>query len=902
MGWAKKTWKSAKKAVKKAVKSVTKFVKKVVDVVVSALKKVWDKVIMPILDAIMEFLGIKDEDVTMVAANTQPLFTEDMAFLTKDDVFLRASMHSTDFVEAIKEVILDGRHNDYRGYYRYGKDGYTRGLPTVEYGGAVATVGYDAIMDLWNEHVGIHNLPKDLLKYEDLPLSFSEFELAQNTPRELVTTDILKSYALTKDRNIYFDGSYNWEIDWLSLVTETTITVMPENPDEENPEGNTEYLVDSSRLNQYFQSTKPTLTYRFEEVEVPPEPPVEGEEPPLVPPEPVYETVRVTTLHFEHHPELIYTFDSVVRESGSSVDLAPDSGGMPITVTGKAVFGTINEWTLGHDETSNAYDLVATGEVTDPLFKPDLRVLSGVIENSLHEFSRFTFTVNNPRYTPYPEDLDHVFRYIREKKDVDDNFTGAGADTDVDLIYGIDYGDAVPIVVLKNESVWIDSNKSSQDYITSKKLLKYMTMDIDSLLSTIKDNESAGDVTTAAIRFGTDILSENQACRLYSYNFFKFFYKNQVISKADWDSALVGSTITRPQDGGVVTIPVSGKETFNQYVIKEGSFNSTISMNYIDRYRKTITPAEAKKKGFIELSTTDEDVTFTKHLGNNQVEVIFVKKLIGSYVIKPLESKKAEVAMMTHSKSDNVDVQSGFIIPLIRGVMKTITPLQLEEVRARSAYLTVFSGTYEKIRWYKTAKFLKIIVTVIAIVVFILTLPAGGSPGVALYATLTAALTFAGLKALVIKLVVAYAVTRIAAYAIERALLALGADEWAAVVALIAATAAAYYGGNALGGDVSWSTALLKSAQAVGQAFGKIQMDTLKDLNSDMTKFMDDFELQSEENQQLLKELEMPLQAKLRQYIAESPELFFGRTEADTTEALLMGDAETSVDLDHIFI
>lgn len=949
MGW-KKIGKSVKKAVKKAVKAVVKFVDKVVNEISNALQKVWKQVIVPILEAIMNFLGFKDEEVIVVAANTQPLFDEKTSFLVKDDVFLKNAMRDNNIFETIKDVIISGRHNDFRSFYRYGREKYFLGLPDVSYGAAQSTEGrLEELLDFWKIHCVTYGFSNPYTTVASLPLSYYDIHIVESNTQDSILLEVYKSYAPALEIGHISLDEKVWKLHWDTLTTSIIVVSPSEDGDIANETLN--FSVKAIRSNQFYAAPAPVLkagmvTENIDvttteivetEVEVTRQKldPETGE--PMVDPEtnePIMETVieivseEVTVVTptptrvagftvsagvTEDTDEFVFTLNGSALTPTSATELPSTMDGALVKVTGPTVFGSTVHWRLDYDSSLKRWSVVPTTSESRASQKLGEVTLTGSVLNHLAEYVQATFRVNSTAYTPYPDNLDHTFEYrTQTESEGGESFTGNGVSSDPDSIYGASFNEIMPIVLLKNSGTWIDANKGSTGYLTSEKLLTYMKMDMDSLIKGVKKDTDTTEVTTLAIRFGIDALTENQACKRYIFEFFDYLRGLQIVSKADFEASAGTRTtvVTTVGAAGVtsrqetVTIgQAAPKLVFNHYSFEEGSFNCTMSMGYVDRTSGTLPLSGARKKGYVEISHTDEDLTITKHLGGGAYRQLFVRKLGGSYVIRPTQAGgKAELAMMTLAKSDDVNVTQSFVVPIVRGLYYKVPTLQREEVRARSAYLTVFSGTYEKIKWYKTAKFMKTIGIIITVVVAVLTFYLGPGPSMGVAAFFAALTTYAGVQALIINLIVAYAISRIASYAIEKVLIAFGADEWAAIAALIGSAVAAYYGAGALGMQQSWSMAVLQGTQATASAFTKIKSEEFGEMAKDFQDFMKNYDIESKENQDRLKELNIPLQAKMTEYLVESPDSFFGRVEADTTDAFLTEDVLSSIDFEHIFI
>lgn len=248
---------------------------------------------------------------------------------------------------------------------------------------------------------------------------------------------------------------------------------------------------------------------------------------------------------------------------------------------------------------------------------------------------------------------------------------------------------------------------------------------------------------------------------------------------------------------------------------------------------------------------------------------------------------------MSFTDSDDPDVYKSFVIPIMVGPFKSIKPLEREEVIARCQFLTVMSGTYKDIRWYKTESFLTFIGIVIIIVVTIFTWGSGTAPAAALVAAGTAAAMTYAMQMLILA-IIQYAKTRLIGLILEKLLTALGAGEWAALVATIAVAAMSY------GAGADLSTITLDLVKATSE-YAKVRTDSeMKGLNLEMGSLSSELDKVNKEHEEAMKSMEVKNVlglSMLNTYKAESPELFFSRAEFDTTELLASFDAFMGLEL-----
>lgn len=890
MGFGKKLKKAFKKVggiFKKAWKAISKLVETVAKAIVDALKWVWKDIIMPILDFIANLLGLKDKDLIQVSANTQPLFDEKLAWLFNDNIILKSLLHGTDVVDEMRATILYGQHNDVRAYARYGEKHYYRGLPTVTLSAGKTTNTDASILGMWKIHCDLYGYPNPFTTVESLPIRDYRFDIAEPTADSVVLTELLTNYryntadnTLVSNGNLYFviEGTRTVELVKIGDDPNYDPTTPDDDPDQESMLTEivtVNWTLQAERADQYVQSALPTIK--------------DGSTLVLAP-------IMVGDYTINDEPL------GIPVQTGAEIDLSdiPDTE-FPLTL---AFTEPVREgYTVDFEITRTEYTDPITSEVTlsfeiiageleaDPLNNPDIVLLSGSVQDALAPYFQFTFYVTDPEYSPYPDNTDYQFNYqVPQERTTDADFTGGGSNDSIFENYPEDFMDALPVVILKEEGQWADHDKSSTGYVTGNKLLTKIGLQIQPLIDGIRSSSPDADeeLQTAVFRLGVDIMSKNQGCLAYVFEFLNFIHATSIASKNDFDNS------DREDAEGAI----QGRTT-NNIMLQEGSFNSSYQYSYSTR--AAVTDIPVKRRGFYETTATNSDYTITRHNGDGTGVRLFFKSLAGAYVITPTGSPKAKMAAMSFTESDDPDYNSSFVIPIMVGAFRKITPLQREEVIARSQWLTVTSGTYEKLRWYKSPAFLQIIGVIIIIVVTIVTWGAGSG-----YAAAIAAAMTAGVAALVtvvvsiaIQMIIAYAKTRLIMFILQKILSQFAGQEWAQVIAMIAAAVAAYYVG---GMDVT--EIVLNITQASTEYYGRELASEAKQLATEIQSTQTSLEVLGAEHQAAMDSMTInPIGlSALYDYKAESPELFFSRVEMDSTTLLSSFDSLMGLELDLDFM
>lgn len=829
MGGAKKIFKK----VKKLWKSVSKLISGITEVLNKALKGLVN-VLRSTLDAVMGFLGFKDEIVTMVAGNTQSLMDEEIGFTFKENIILRAAIQDLSFVDTMRETIIEGQHNDFRRYFRYGEKGYYLGLPTVQYGAGTAFEVDKLKHQIWEQHCITHKLPNDIKLGSPLPVKDEDFEVEQVDIRTLIMRSLASKYKVNESAGTITEGQDTYYVDWKTMVTSSSVT-EDNDPDDTWDLIQTRYSVSGTNSDKYVATSDPMYSPTSNKITFP-----------------------------SNNGAFKYVMNGVSYNDGTSVVWDSSMHGKMITLQPDvARKGYPSSWIPREDDGTVKITVSSVEERSS--HEPPKKDFTGVVYDTLGRHINYSFKVTNGRYTPYPNNLTHTFSYSRKVPYAGDNYyTGNGANNPVQELST--FADVMPVVLFKNSGVWVDSDKKSEWYKTSTKLLKTIGVDLQILLDNIRDSDggAASNVTTMAFRLGVDLLSENQECLKYCFNFFEYLYFNSVVSKKDYETS---SNKGRGTD-------------LNIYSIQEGSFNIAYSTNYIT---KTVETGVANKRNHYEVVLSGDNCTIYKYIGGGKREKLYIAGLIGYYSIYIPKAKKSDVAAISFQKSEDPDVTSNFVLPMLNGLLKTLTPLEREAVVTRGNYLTVFSADYQKIRWYKTAKFMKVIGFVIAVVVAIVTW--NPSAGAAISAAWAAgAVAFAGY--LITNLAIALVTSKVAQIIIEQVISALGDNALAYIVAIAAAAVAAYYGGKLLNKPIEVSDALLSSARVSSQVYSSRIQSLLEDISGRFDKLLSDYADISKEHQRALEELSPKNSLNILELIVDTPERYFSKADMDTTELL----------------
>lgn len=304
--------------------------------------------------------------------------------------------------------------------------------------------------------------------------------------------------------------------------------------------------------------------------------------------------------------------------------------------------------------------------------------------------------------------------------------------------------DMLPIVELRNNRVNVADNTTTELYAQSRDMLELIGVDIHTLTDSLMENPDIGNVEDAYIYFGVDLKDTSPTIAKMMYSSIEFFY---------YDSSL-------QSNAGAYKI-----------TIQEGKFNQTIMWK--EQTRTTVAGVLGPVNTY-QMTTSGNTLivrkqeTLTQYIEYQMVDIgatTFIRR--GAYW---------GITQKT-LLSDTVRFPVSFF------QMDQLTPIEQLEVFGKTLRLQTYAISVTHLEWYETSAFMnliKIVVYVIAAVLFVLSLPAGGSGA-------KAWLIFAG------KMLIMYG----ASLAIQK-IMESSAPMWLKAVLSLLVMAAAAYGAGSL--------------------------------------------------------------------------------------------------------
>lgn len=768
----------------------------------------WDNILEPVMEPIFNALGFTDEDVASVALSTFPLFDEAFAFDKGKDIFIKSVITDQSIFDAFTNVILKGNHKSVVKFHKYGKEEYTLGLPTLT-GSTARSFNFNvAIMNVWNNYCNHYGFPKTYTTVESLPVTNAQYDLDT-----IPIIDQVKSY-LYKNQNYYNNketitvSGVDRFVAWYTLTVDTSVSGGQTNA--------------STTIGSYIYN---------------------------------YSNVTNTGTIASPRPELFNLVHSVAHGTyyfsadGTSWSYVPNAGYYNY-------MGIPDGEVIAYSE-SITFDTPTVTYILDTSYTVNRNYVTTSFNlfNILARRFFYAVQVTDSDFNTKDTNTTHYLELVFTPESYLD-FTGEGtSDFDYNK-YGEKYLEILPVIPVKQLGSWVNADKTSDTYLTSKKLLKLINLDIDVVCDSVRDSneESDGQIQTATVHLGINLNTENFYTKQYVYRFINFLFFNSFVSKADYDGYISDKEANVDNEDWV------DKGTpLNTFIATEGLYNKSLTYNYISRTE--VVSVDTEKVGHTEITLIGDADLRVRHwvTQTNYVE-LFVKNFVGASLIRIEGTKKVDFASMQYS-------DDSFVIPIVYGVYESFKTLEKEAIITRSYYMTVYAGAYETLEWYQTPEFLQFISIVIIVVVTIVTIGSGTKAAVAIMNAL-----------------IAYATTKLVIFVLLKIFEATDNEFIRGIAVILAVTVIVLSGGQGIG-DAAGILGLVQAASVVGGEYMKFQMKEDAEATKDFLEQVDNQLEALQEQYGYMFDTSQGLLDMYSPYYAESPDVFFTRAiDMDTTE------------------
>lgn len=407
---------------------------------------------------------------------------------------------------------------------------------------------------------------------------------------------------------------------------------------------------------------------------------------------------------------------------------------------------------------------------------------------------------------------------------------GEGTYPELDEIYQNNYtglGSFFPFVYFRyNKTPWC-TNTTSQEYKSSKKVMKLLGMDYDIARDSINGNPDIADVEQAMLTMAVPALSNCQQEIRYLYDFF-----NIVLI----ETGPLG--VPKTEISSAIQLILDKKETPGfSFVIRDALFKMALSIEGI--YRK-------KKVGVIgaighytcSLNVVNVTKEMKMYVEGEPVTNVWTVPVTHHYYRKQLtksiyeEIRVVGLNMSYYLLDGYTTTADTLLVPLDYSITKNYSNRDREILYARSLHYVFNSKIVTKIQWYQTGLF-KALLTVAAIAITVITWGADG--GTALAAAFAAAT--ASFEAFVMTILIAGMKMLLVQFAMKLFVKLVG-PEIAMIFAVVLAVAAAYdyFSTEGLTGT-PWAKELLTASSGLTSAANDAISEALLGIKSKAEAF-----------------------------------------------------------------
>lgn len=414
---------------------------------------------------------------------------------------------------------------------------------------------------------------------------------------------------------------------------------------------------------------------------------------------------------------------------------------------------------------------------------------------------------------------------------------GAGTHPELDAVFNapqVESGTYFPFLYFRYDKHSEISDKSTDAYKTSKKMVEYLGMDYNAVAEAIDENPDIADVQQAMMVMAVPATTEDPMEQRYLFQYFEnLFYDSDTQYTSAVQSAMDRMFGIELGIGRATAVIQDSR--FKMALSNAGLFKRRVagSIGAVGSY------SSGKSTAMVEQQYSDSETGETR-VQNIAVDTHFYRKQVSSQLYDEIEV--ADLRMMYYVSGNYAVTADGddkiLLVPLDHSITETYSPVDREKLYTRSLHYVFNSLQIIKIKWYQSDWF-QILMIVVAIVFTIWSMGAdGGSLLGAVIAGNTALATTLAL-ALLQKILIGLVISA----ALKLFVKAVGVN-----VAIIIALVAAAYGyyqameaGSIAGAPwakdlLALSTNLIKAAQSAVSASMSDLLGQANDLNTLMAE------------------------------------------------------------------
>lgn len=265
-----------------------------------------------------------------------------------------------------------------------------------------------------------------------------------------------------------------------------------------------------------------------------------------------------------------------------------------------------------------------------------------------------------------------------------------------------------PVVPLRRNNVNVMSDEQSELYITGKKLLDKLNLDITTLIDLIEENPSINQIDHAYVMFGVPIDTTVEASKYYLYKFFEYLGEVSIYNKDIYIQSTNTSIISK-RNSFITKITAPADISLLEYGLQLEIIYDYITSNIITGNIGSI--------GTVETYIYKKSPTFIRlriQLTNTTYKEIIVYNLAQRNVIQG----HAVIATLSENSSE-------LLIPISYDIANGLPLMLRNNLYYDSLRMVINSYDKQKIKWYQSG-FFKLILVVVAIIISIYTGGMGG--------------------------------------------------------------------------------------------------------------------------------------------------------------------------------
>lgn len=492
-----------------------------------------------------------------------------------------------------------------------------------------------------------------------------------------------------------------------------------------------------------------------------------------------------------------------------------------------------------------------------------------VIENGVKVTKEESFSISVEAYNDVASYF-HVRYFVGSKAKYWMYLIGSGTYPTLDAVTATEHstsGTYFPFAYLRYNKVNQADDTSTDGYKTSKKMVKYLGMDFDTVADAINENPDIGDVEQAMVMLAVPANTENETERRYLFEFFDELYKEEedklsVPTIASISAALSTNSVTSVTTETSIVIQ---DKRFKMALTNQGIYKRTVggSIGDVDTHDSGYT-VDNIDTGYVN---AEDGVTYSQL---TPIKTHYYRKQVTESLYEEIRVVGLKMVYWVYGDYTTTgdDEDDILMIPVDRSITETYSIPDREVLYARSLHYIFNSRVVTKLKWYQTGLF-QVIVLIIAIIITVVTEGADGGSAIG------AALGVSGVTELIAIIVVNYIIGQLIAAGFKLFVQAFGTK-----IASIVAVIAILYGGYQImeSGSVAgapFASDLLQVSTGLSKAIIESKM-------SDLLGEAKAFEDYAEAQNKLLEDAQELLEGKsnLSPFVifGESPEDFFNRT------------------------